>query len=163
MKDNFDIYEWKQNPNSQLQKSEKFDLYEWNKKRYLGELDISDDEEDENVNATNLSGDVNITRGGDDPRTGAEQESDKNVVGENQSDLESLSKYLKKRHPSLRFDIRDEPYFDRIDVRGSQQDLMDFGRKMHGEKFGKYEVFAIDDDDRGEEFVWLHCRGLFAQ
>ena len=21
---------------------------------------------------------------------------------------------------------------------------------MHGEKFGEYEVFAVDDDDRGE-------------
>ena len=39
---------------------------------------------------------------------------------------------------------------DRIDVRGSQQDLMNFGTELHGKKIFDYEVFATDDDDRGE-------------
>ena len=86
MKDNFNIYNWKQNTNKNSENKEKFDLYEWNKKRYLGELDISDEEEGQNVSAANLSGDVNITRGGDDPKTGAEQELDDNVVGEGVND-----------------------------------------------------------------------------
>ena len=92
MKDNFNIYNWKQNTNKNSENKEKFDLYEWNKKRYLGELDISDEEEGQNVSAANLSGDVNITRGGDDPKTGAEQESDDNVVGEGVNDREIKGK-----------------------------------------------------------------------
>jgi hypothetical protein len=119
-----------------------FDLHEWNKKRYLGELDI-----DQNINKDDEGSSFNITRGGDDPKIGAEEESDTNVVGENQSHLEFLSKYLEKMHPGLRFDVSD---FDDIRVYGSQQDLLTFGSKMHGEKFGKYEVFHVDDDDRGE-------------
>jgi hypothetical protein len=30
------------------------------------------------------------------------------------------------------------------------EDKLDFGDKYHGKKFGEYEVFAVDDDDRGE-------------
>jgi len=71
---------------------ENFDVHNWNKRRYLGELDISDEEEGQNVSAANLSGDVNITRGGDDPKTGAEQESDDNVVGEGVNDREIKGK-----------------------------------------------------------------------
>ena len=40
MKDNFDVYNWKQGQNSTKKNIGEFDLYEWNKKRYLGELDI---------------------------------------------------------------------------------------------------------------------------
>ncbi len=119
-----------------------FDLHEWNKKRYLGELDI-----DQNINKDDEGSSFNITRGGDDPKIGAEEESDANVVGENKDYLESLVLNLTQAHPDLDFEVSD---FDDIRVYGSQQDLADFGRKMHGEKFGEYEVFAVDDDDRGE-------------
>jgi len=54
-----------------------FDLYEWNKKRYLNELDI-----DQNINKDEEGSSLNITRGGDDPKMGAELESDSDVVGE---------------------------------------------------------------------------------
>ncbi len=48
-----------------------FDLYEWNKNRYLiSELDINRDDEIQSLN---------ISHGGDDPKIGAELESDKNV------------------------------------------------------------------------------------
>ena len=145
MKDNFDVYKWKQNPQSE-DKQEGFDLHEWNKKRYLGELEI--DQEDDAVDQQNIGGSLNITKGGDDPKTGAEQESDENVVGENQSHLEFLSKYLEKMHPELRFEVR---FGERIDVYGSQQNLANFGKEMHGKKFGdEYEVFHTDDEDRGE-------------
>ena len=149
MKDNFDLYSWNKNrylgKAKMAKETEKkdFNLREWNKKRYLGELDINTTGGDTNVD------NLNIDKGGDDPKMGAELESDANVVGENQSHLEFLSKYLEKMHPGLRFDVRKEP-FDRIDVMGSQQDLANFGREMHGKKFGEYEVFAVDDDDRGE-------------
>ncbi len=80
MKDNFDLYNWKQGKNSNDNNKGEFNLYEWNKKRYLGELEI--DQEDDNINQDDESGSVNIDRGGDDAKMGAELESDSNVVGE---------------------------------------------------------------------------------
>ena len=50
--------------------------------------------------------------------------------------------------PDLRFNINTSG--DRIDVRGSQQDLADFGSELGGEKMEGYEVFWTQDDDRGE-------------
>jgi len=134
MKDNFDLYSW--NKNRYLNKENKpkmveekdFDLREWNKKRYLGELDITQEQ--------------------DDPKMGAELESDANVVGENKSYLEKLAANLSQKYPNLDFYVSD--HTDRIDVIGSEQDKFNFGDKFHGKKFGEYEVFAIDDDDRGE-------------
>jgi len=70
-------------------------------------------------------------------------------MNENSSyDLESIANQLEAEHPDLRFDVN-KP-LNRIDVRGSQQDLINFGSDMQGETFGEYEVFATDDDDRGE-------------
>ncbi|MDA8940652.1 hypothetical protein N9H34_00815 [bacterium] len=80
MKDNFDLYNWKQGKNPTDDSKGEFNLYEWNKKRYLGELEI--DQEDNNINQDDESGSINIDRGGDDARMGAEEESDSNVVGE---------------------------------------------------------------------------------
>jgi len=122
---------------------DKFDLHEWNKKRYLGELDI-----DQNINKDDEGSSFNITHGGDDPKMGAELESDANVVGENKSYLEKLAANLSQKYPNLDFYVSD--HTDRIDVVGSEQDKFNFGDKFHGKKFGEYEVFAIDDDDRGE-------------
>ena len=116
-----------------------FDLYEWNKKRYLGELNINKDIEGSSLN---------ITRGGDNPKIGAELESDKNVVGENKEFLEDLADRLSSKVSELRFIVNSSG--DRIDVFGSQQDLANFGKKYQGQKYRGYEVFATDDDDRGE-------------
>ena len=116
-----------------------FNLYEWNKKRYLGELNINKDIEGSSFN---------ITRGGDDPKMGAELESDRNVVGENKEFLEDLADRLSSKVSELRFIVNSSG--DRIDVFGSQQDLANFGRKYQGQKYRGYEVFATDDDDRGE-------------
>ena len=74
MKDNFDLYNWKQGKNSTDNNKGEFNLYEWNKKRYLGELEI--DQEDNNINQDDEDVSLNITRGGDDPKIGAEEESD---------------------------------------------------------------------------------------
>ena len=66
-----------------------FDLYKWNKKRYLGELDLSgelDQYDTTNINKDDEGSSFNITRGGDDPKMGAELESDANVVGEGLND-----------------------------------------------------------------------------
>jgi hypothetical protein len=69
-------------------------------------------------------------------------------LNENKSYLESLSKSLKQEHPNLDFYVAD--HTDRIDVRGSQQDMFNWGDQNHNKKFGEYEVFHTDDDDRGE-------------
>lgn len=69
-------------------------------------------------------------------------------LNENKSHLEFLSKYLGSMHPDLDFYVSD--HTDRIDVRGSQQDMMNWGNENHGKKFGDFEVFHTDDDDRGE-------------
>jgi len=74
----------------------------------------------------------------------------KRYLNENENYLDQLASDLSLKYPNLDFYVRDEPYFDRIDVIGSEQDKFNFGDKFHGKKFGEYEVFAIDDDDRGE-------------
>mgnify|MGYP005994260153 FL=1 len=61
--------------------------------------------------------------------------------------LNNLSSKLSKKFPHLQFYVK---FGERIDVRGSQQDLLDFGNKYHGQKLGEYEVFHVDDDDQGE-------------
>ena len=65
-----------------------FDVHEWNLNRYketVSEIDI-DDYTDKNVNSDEENSSFNITRGGDDPKMGAELESDANVVGEGLGD-----------------------------------------------------------------------------
>ncbi|MDB4378141.1 hypothetical protein N9Z41_00075 [bacterium] len=69
-------------------------------------------------------------------------------IEENKSYLDQLASDLSSKYPNLDFYVSD--HTDRIDVVGSEQDKFNFGDKFHGKKFGEYEVFAIDDDDRGE-------------
>tara|TARA_Y100000004_G_scaffold80346_1_gene90273 strand:- start:146 stop:1402 length:1257 start_codon:yes stop_codon:yes gene_type:complete len=94
MKDNFDIQAWNKErylgkaPVTKDVTKNDFDLREWNKKRYLGELYIDDERDDQDVSATNVSGNINVDRGGDDAKMGAELESDENVVGEGVNDRE---------------------------------------------------------------------------
>ena len=104
-----------------------FDVHEWNKNRYLDRIKESDD-----------------------PKLGGELEAgvEGDRVEESKSYLETLSLDLSKKHPDLRFNVSD--FADRIDVRGSQQDMADWGNANQGKKFGEYEVFHTDDDDRGE-------------
>ena len=66
-------------------------------------------------------------------------------IEENQSHLEFLAKYLNSMHPELTWEVS---FGKRIDAFGSAQDLANFGNKYHGKKFGDYEVFHVDDDDR---------------
>ena len=72
-------------------------------------------------------------------------------------DLSTLKRYkaqLDKLYgPQLRFIINNDPNNperSRIDVRGSQQELLNFGSEMHGTEMGDYEFFHVDDMDRGE-------------
>ena len=69
-------------------------------------------------------------------------------LNEDKGTLNKIADMLDRKFDDLNFDVN-EPA-DRIDVRGSQQDLANFGSKLSGEKIYGYEVFATDDDDRGE-------------
>jgi hypothetical protein len=106
MKDNFDIHAWNRErylgkaQSSKDITSKDFDLREWNKKRYLGELNIDDERDDQDVSATNVSGNINIDRGGDDAKMGAELESDENVVGEGFND-----RIIKAKLSDLEYDF----------------------------------------------------------
>ena len=65
-----------------------FDVHEWNLNRYketINEIDI-DAYANNNLNSDGENSSFNITRGGDDPKMGAELESDTNVVGEGLND-----------------------------------------------------------------------------
>ena len=101
-----------------------FDVHEWNKNRYLNRIEESDD-----------------------PKLGGELEAgvEGDRVEENKSQLEFLAQYLNSTHPELTWEVE---FGERIEAYGSAQDLANFGRKYHGKKFGEYEVFHIDDDDR---------------
>lgn len=68
-------------------------------------------------------------------------------LNESEDYLEKLADNLSKKHSNLRFIVS---LGKRIDVRGSQQDMMDWGNENHGKKYGEYEVFHTDDDERGE-------------
>jgi len=68
-------------------------------------------------------------------------------------DLKKIAKSLESQFNDLRFNVnynKYNPEDSRIDVRGTQQDMFNFGDKLQGKKFGEYEVFATDDDDRGQ-------------
>jgi hypothetical protein len=69
-------------------------------------------------------------------------------VNEDEGTLNKIADMLSRKFDDLDFDVNTT--LDRIDVRGLQQDLMNFGDKLHGKKMFDYEVFATDDDDRGE-------------
>ena len=63
-------------------------------------------------------------------------------------DRKEIAAFLQNKYPKLKFDVN--TYADRIDVIGGEQDKLNFGDKYHGQTFGDYEVFHIDDEDRGE-------------
>ena len=69
-------------------------------------------------------------------------------LNEDEGTLNKISDMLDRKFPDLRFVVNSPA--DRIDVRGSQQDLLNFGSELHGKKIFDYEVFHTDDDDRGE-------------
>lgn len=72
----------------------------------------------------------------------------KESVNEDEGTLNKIADMLSRKFDNLDFYVNTPS--DRIDVLGSQQDLFNFGDKLHGKKMFDYEVFAVDDDDRGE-------------
>ena len=69
------------------------------------------------------------------------------------NDLNKIANSLKSKFDDLRFIVdynKYNPERSKINVYGTQQDLMNFGNELHGKEFGEYEVFAVDDDERGE-------------
>lgn len=72
----------------------------------------------------------------------------KKGLNEDEGTLNKISDMLSRKFDDLDFNVN--TLADRIDVNGSQQDLMNFGSELHGKKIFDYEVFHTDDDDRGE-------------
>lgn len=68
-------------------------------------------------------------------------------INENKEFLEDLADRLSSKFDNLDFDVK---FGERIDVKGSQQDLGNFGDKYDGQQYRGYEVFSTQDDDRGE-------------
>ena len=68
----------------------------------------------------------------------------KESISEGISELEKIADSLSSKFPDLRFDV--STTFDRIDVRGSRSDVIDFGEELQGEKIFDYEVFYIEED-----------------
>lgn len=131
-----------------------FNVHEWNIQRIREEKNISGDEA---VTKT-----IEFLRKSIYPKL-TDDEMDKFVVGicefmdctppsyrlnEDEGTLNKIADMLSRKFDDLDFDVNTTS--DRIDVRGSQQDLANFGSKLGGKKVGEYEVFATDDDDRGE-------------
>ena len=131
-----------------------FDVHEWNIRNIREAKNISGDEA---VTKT-----IEFFRKSIYPKL-TDDEMDKFVVGicefmdctpptyrlnEDEGTLNKISDMLSRKFNDLKFDINTTA--NRIDVRGSQQDLMNFGSKSHGKKIYDYEIFHTDDDDRGE-------------
>ena len=72
----------------------------------------------------------------------------KESINEEISNLEKIADSFSSQFSDLRFRVNSMS--DRIDVFGSQQDLIDFGSELSGKKIGEYEVFWTQDDDRGQ-------------
>jgi hypothetical protein len=68
----------------------------------------------------------------------------KESISEGISELEKIADSLSSKFPDLRFDV--STTFDRIDVRGSRSDVIDFGEELQGKKIFDYEVFYIEED-----------------
>jgi len=138
---------------------DKFDVYDWKFKQLVKEMQEDNDVNDLIYDIRNMvqdfarshSDDENmqllkrlaelVKYYGGDINESINQKQEKLTLGD-------LANQLEAEHPNLRFDVNE--LSDRIDVRGSQKDLHDFGFKMQGQTFGEYEVFATDDEDRGE-------------
>jgi hypothetical protein len=131
-----------------------FDVHEWNINKIREEKNISGDEA---VTKT-----IEFLRKSIYPKL-TDDEMDKFVVGicefmdctppayrlnEDEGILNKIADMLSRKFDDLEFDVNTTA--NRIDVRGSQQDLMNFGSKSHGKKIYDYEIFHTDDDDRGE-------------
>lgn len=68
-------------------------------------------------------------------------------INENKEFLEDLADKLSSKFDDLDFDVK---FGKRINVRGTQQDLSDFGNKYGGQEYEGYEVFYTEDDDQGK-------------
>ena len=68
----------------------------------------------------------------------------KEGLNEDKDTLNKIADSLSSKFPDLRFDV--STTFDRIDVRGSRSDVIDFGEELQGKKIFDYEVFYIEED-----------------
>ena len=138
MKDNFNVYEWRIDQIRKENISEQLD-----DEKAVQSIASAVSEFADIKNDKFLQGVIRTALG-----SGYIKERVVEDLNEDEGTLNKIADILGDKFDNLRFDVN-EPA-DRIDVRGSQQDLFNFGDKLHGEKIYGYEVFHVDDDDRGE-------------
>ena len=138
MKDNFNVYEWRIDQIRKENISEQLD-----DEKAVQSIASAVSEFADIKNDKFLQGVIRTALG-----SGYIKERVVEDLNEDEGTLNKIADILGDKFDNLRFDVN-EPA-DRIDVRGSQQDLFNFGDKLHGSKIYGYEVFHVDDDDRGE-------------
>ena len=138
MKDNFNVHEWRINQIRQENISEQLD-----DEKAVQAIAAAVSEFADIKNDKFLQGVIRTALG-----SGYIKERVVEDLNEDEGTLNKIADMLSRKFDDLNFDVNTTA--DRIDVRGSQQDLASFGSKLGGKKVGEYEVFATDDDDRGE-------------
>ena len=138
MKDNFNVYEWRIDQIRKENISEQLD-----DEKAVQSIASAVSEFADIKNDKFLQGVIRTALG-----SGYIKERVVKDLNEDEGTLSKITDMLSRKFDDLNFDVNTTA--DRIDVRGSQQDLANFGSKLGGKKVGEYEVFATDDDDRGE-------------
>ena len=74
-----------------------------------------------------------------------------NKVGVNEQPdvLNKIADMFDRKYPHLKFDVN--TMFDRIEVRGDDQDVFTFGEELAGQKTFDYEITTIDKEGRNYE------------
>lgn len=74
-----------------------------------------------------------------------------NKVGVNEQPdvLNKIADMFDRKYPHLKFDVN--TMFDRIEVRGDDQDVFTFGEELAGQKIFDYEITTIDKEGRNYE------------
>ena len=74
-----------------------------------------------------------------------------NKVGVNEQPdvLNKIADMLDRKYPHLTFEVN--TMFDRIEVRGDDQDVFTFGEELAGQKIFDYEITTIDKEGRNYE------------
>ena len=70
-------------------------------------------------------------------------------IGEEIDVLNKIADMFDRKYPHLKFDVN--TMFDRIEVRGDDQDVFTFGEELAGQKIFDYEITTIDKEGRNYE------------
>jgi hypothetical protein len=71
------------------------------------------------------------------------------TIDEQPDVLNKIADMFDRKYPHLKFDVN--TMFDRIEVRGDDQDVFTFGEELAGQKIFDYEITTIDKEGRNYE------------